>query len=189
MKYAITGPRGLIRRIVDEEPTDAPHYSEISDADAATVEASEGRFFIVDGVLLTMDEFRAAKQQERYEAQITEFGADIDGAKAFVRDHFASKRYDVEVGGIGDVNGISIRTDRFTVERIYQARFLASADPSFTTEWKLGDGSFITVDATSIIGISDAITLHIQASFSREKTINTSIDAATTLAELQAITW
>ena len=188
MKYAITGPRGAIFNIVDEEPTDGQTYSEISDADAATVEASEGRFFIVDGVLLTMEEFRAAKQQERYEAQITEFGADIDGAKAFVRDHFASKRYDFEVGGI-DVNGLSVRTDRFTVERIYQARFLAKEDAAFATDWKLGDGTFLTIDATAIIGISDAVTAHLKEVFTKEKTANTSIDAATTLAELQAITW
>jgi hypothetical protein len=188
MKYAITGPRGLIFRIVDEEPTGAPHYSEISDADAATVEASDDRYFIVDGTLLTQQALRDQKQQERYEAQITEFGADIDGAKAFVRDHFASKRYDFEVDGI-DVNGLAVRTDRFTVERIYQARFLAKEDASFTTDWKLGDGTFLTIDATAIIGISDAVTAHLKGAFTREKTANTSIDAATTLAELQAITW
>ena len=188
MKYAITGPRGAIFNIVDVEPTDAPHYSEISDADSATVEASEGRFFIVDGVLLTQEEFIAAKQQERYEAQITEFGADIDGAKAFVKQYFTSKRYDVEVGGI-DVGGLSVRTDRLTVSRIYQANSLALHDPAFTTDWKIGDDTFITVDATLIGSISDAITSHIQASFSREKTINDEITAATTIAELQAITW
>ena len=188
MKYAITGPKGAIFNIVDAEPTDAPHYSEISDADAATVEASEDRFFIVDGVLLTQEEFRAAKQQERYEAQITEFGADIDGAKAFVRDHLASKRYDFEVDGI-DVNGLAVRTDRFTVERVYQARFLAKEDPGFDTDWKLGDGTFLTIDATTIISISDAVTAHLKEVFTKEKTANTSIDASTTLAELQAITW
>ena len=188
MKYAITGPKGAIFNIVDVEPTDSPHYSEISDADAATVEASEDRFFIVDGVLTTQEEFRAAKQQERYEAQITEFGADIDGAKVFARDHFASKRYDFEVGGI-NVGGIDVRTDRLTVDRIYQARFLASEDNTFTTDWKLSNGVFLTIDAATITAISDGVTAHIKESFQREKAANVSIDAATTLAELQAITW
>jgi hypothetical protein len=63
MKYAITGPKGAIFNIVDVEPTGGQTYSEISDADAAIVEASEDRFFIVDGVLMTADEFRAARQQ------------------------------------------------------------------------------------------------------------------------------
>ena len=188
MKYAITGPRGLIFRIVDEEPTDAPHYSEISDADAATVEASDDRYFIVDGTLLTQQAFRDQKQQERHEQVLADFGADVDGAKQYARDHFASKRYDFEVGGI-DFNGLAVRTDRFTVERIYQARFLAKEDAAFTTDWKLGNGTFLTIDAPTIIGLSDAVTAHLKEAFTKEKTANVSIDAATTLAELQAITW
>ena len=188
MKYAITGPRGLIIQIVEEEPTDAPYYSEISDADAATVEASDDRYFIVDGTLLTQQAFRDQKTQERHEQALADFGADVDGAKQYARDHFASKRYDVEVGGI-EVGGLPVRTDRLTVARIYQANSLAIQDPAFTTDWKIGDGTFITVDATLIGSISDAITSHIQTSFSREKTINDEITAATTIAELQAITW
>ena len=188
MKYAITGPKGAIFNIVDVEPTDSPHYSEISDADAAIVEASEDRLFIVDGVLMTRDEFFAAKQQERFDAQLTEFGADVDGAKDFLRDHYASKRYDFEVGGIS-WNGLDVRTDRFTVERIYQARFLAKEDAAFTTDWKLGNGTFLTIDAPTIIALSDAVTAHLKEAFTKEKTANVSIDAATTLAELQAIVW
>ena len=188
MKYAITGPRGLIRRIVDTEPTEAPHYSEISDADAATVEASDDRYFIVDGTLLTQQAFRDQRQQEIHEQKLADFGADVDGAKQYARDYFADKRYNVEVGGI-DVGGLPVRTDRLTVARIYQANALAVADPTFTTDWKIGDGSFITVDATLIGSLTDAITSHIQTSFSREKTINDEITAATTIAELQAITW
>jgi hypothetical protein len=188
MKYAITGPRGLIFNIVDEEPTDAPYYSEISDADAATVEASDNRYFIVDGTLLTREALRDQKTQERHEQVLADFGADVDGAKQYARDYFADKRYNVEVSGI-DVGGLPVRTDRLTVSRIYQANSLALHDPAFTTDWKIGDDTFITVDATLIGSVSDAITSHIQTSFSREKTINDEITAATTIAELQAITW
>jgi len=188
MKYAITGPQGRIRRIVDVEPTEAPYYSEISDADAATVDASDETYFIVNSTLLTLDEFREQKQTERFNQQLTDFGADIDGAKKHSRDHYADKRYNVEVGGI-NVGGLPVRTDRLTVSRIYQANALAIQDPAFTTEWKIGDGSFITVDATLIASLTTAITSHIQTSFTREKTINEEITAATTIAELQAITW
>ena len=188
MKYAITGPQGRIRRIVDVEPTEAPHYSEISDADAATVDASDEIYFIVNSTLLTLDEFREQKQTERFNQQLTDFGADIDGAKKHSRDHYADKRYNVEVGGI-NVGGLPVRTDRLTVSRIYQANALAIQDPAFTTEWKIGNGSFITVDATLIGSLTAAITSHIQTSFTREKTINEEITAATTIAELQAITW
>ena len=185
MKYAITGPRGLIHRIEDTEPTEAPHYSEISDADAATVEASDDRFFIVDGVLMTQDEFRAAKQLEIHNTKLGEF-TDVDKAKEYTRDYFAQKRYDFEVGGI-NVGGIDVRTDRLTVDRIYQARFLAGEDNTFTTDWKLGNGVFLTIDAATILAISDGVTAHIKDSFAREKAANDSITAATTIQELTAI--
>ena len=67
--------------------------------------------------------------------------------------------------------------------------WLAKEDAAFTTDWKLGDGSFITLDAATIITIGDAVTVHLKDAFTREKVANESIDAATTIAELEAIVW
>lgn len=188
MKYAITGPKGLIFNILDEEPTDAPYYSEISDADAATVEASEDKFFITDGgVLLTQAEFLETRRRSFIDEKIDN-STDVDEAKEILRNYFAEIRYDFEVGGIL-WNGIDVRTDRFTVERVYQARFLAKEDASFSTDWKLGDGTFMTIDAPTIIGLSDAVTAHLKDAFSRERVVNTSIDAATTVEEVKAVQW
>lgn len=59
MKYAITGPRGAIFRVLDSEPTDARHYVEITDEQAQTVADGEGRFFVIDGDLKTGEEVRS----------------------------------------------------------------------------------------------------------------------------------
>ena len=187
MKYAITGPRGAIFNILDVEPTDGQTYSEISDADAATVEASEGRFFIVDSVLLTEEE-GIQKMRRSFVDEKIDNSADLDTGKEILRDHFAKTRYDFEVAGIV-WNGIDVRTDRFTVERIYQARFLAKEDSAFTTDWKLGNGTFLTIDAPTIIGLSDAVTEHLKEAFTKEKVVNGSIDAATTVEEVKAVQW
>ena len=80
MKYAITGPRGAIFNIVDVEPTDGQTYSEISDADAAIVEASEGRFFIIDGVLLTQEE-GFQKMRRSFVDEKIDNSADLDAGK------------------------------------------------------------------------------------------------------------
>lgn len=56
MKYAITGPRGAIFRIVDEEPQHAQHYAQITDEQAETVNTGDGRFFIIDNQLKTQQE-------------------------------------------------------------------------------------------------------------------------------------
>jgi hypothetical protein len=87
------------------------------------------------------------------------------------------------------MGGLAVRTDRLTVARIYQANTLAIADPTFTTEWKLGNGTFVTVDATLIGQLSASVTAHIQASFVQEKAINALIDAATTIEDLKVINW
>ena len=99
-----------------------------------------------------------------------------------------SRRRDMtlRLGGI-NVGGIDVRTDRFTVDRIYQARLLASLDNTFTTDWKLVDGSFLTIDAATITAISDGVTAHIKDSFQKEKAANDSVTAATTIQELTAI--
>ena len=189
MKYAITGPQGAIFNIVDVEPTNAPHYSEISDADAATVEASEDRFFIVDGVLYDNKSWIAKLKREYANEKIDkDFSENLEGAKKLLRDHYAEYRYEVETGGL-DMGGLAVRTDRHTVARIYQANTLAIADPTFTTEWKLGDGTFITVDATLISQLSASITAHIQASFAQEKAVNALIDSATTIEDLNVVNW
>jgi len=55
-KYAITGPRGAIFRVVDDEPQHAQHYTEITEEQAQTISDSEARFFIIDSELKTQQE-------------------------------------------------------------------------------------------------------------------------------------
>jgi hypothetical protein len=62
MKYAITGPRGAINRIVDDEPQHAQHYAEITDEQAETVNTGEGRFFVIDNQLKPQQEVFAEFQ-------------------------------------------------------------------------------------------------------------------------------
>ena len=195
MKYAILYRSGYILEIRDTEPTEedlAPEYltfEEISDEDAVTFESSSESMHYINGSLMDEKSYRDYIEVRALNEKIDkDFPEDLEGAKKVSRKYFANKRYQFEVGGI-DVGGLPVRTDRLTVARIYQANSLAIQDPTFTTDWKIGDGTFITVDATLIGSISDAITSHIQTSFSREKTINDEITAATTIAELQAITW
>lgn len=191
MKYLITDPQGGIMRVSDTIPTDEELggylvYHEISDEDAATVEASQEPLFYVDGSIIGIDDFIQHLKHEKYLASLDQ--NDLEKSKKLSRDYYSEKRYDYEVGGTS-VGGLAVRTDRFTVDRIYQARVLAKEDATFTTDWKLGDGTFLTLDAPTIIAIGDAVTAHLKDAFTREKVANESIDAATTIAELEAIIW
>ena len=148
------------------------------------------RLFYIEGSLVDFDVYiQHAKHQrfsDRLDAEHSD--ANIEAAKKFARDFYSERRYDYEVGGTS-VGDLAVRTDRFTVDRIYQARVLAKEDAAFSTDWKLGDGTFLTLDAPTIIAIGDAVTVHLKDAFTKEKVVNESIDAATTIAELKAITW
>lgn len=188
MKYAITGPKGLIFKIVEELPRNTRRSVEISDADAAIVEASDDIFYIIDDVLISRTDIEADLQHAKDIAALEALESDLNKAKSVVRQRIAEQRYNFEVGGI-EVDGLPVRTDRFTVDRIYQARALAKENAQFNTAWKLGDGSFITLNAESIINISDSITTHLTLSFTREMDLNLLVDVATSVSELTSINW
>lgn len=189
MKYAITGPKGRIFRVVDEEPTHATHYAPITEEQATLIEESQERLFLNDGELLTpqqhMDQQRAERQAERLAEMFT---ADPDSAKQAKRQELANARYEAEIGGI-EVNGMAVRTDRETQSILGNARQYAKEDPSMTVEWKLGNGQFVTLDSPKIIALAGAVLQHVQAQFVKERELNVQVDAATTLEELTAIGW
>lgn len=185
MKYAITGPRGRIFNILDEEPQ--REHSSLTDEQA--VQASEGIWFIVEGELKTQAEFRVVAQAQRQAERMTElYAQDPAQAKAHKRQALSDARYQAEIGGT-TFNGIPLRTDRQTQATLTSAMLFAQADANFTTDWKLGDGQFITLDAATVIGLAGAVLSHVQTQFTREKDLNALVDSATTAEELNTITW
>jgi len=95
----------------------------------------------------------------------------------------AQARYNAEIAGI---NGI--RTDRESQGLITGAALKAIQDNTYTCKWKGIDG-FITLNATQIIAIADAVRQHVQSCFDHEAELLPLIEAATTEAELDLITW
>ena len=195
MKYAITSsyddePEKLIVIVQDmplETEEDGLESYEISDEEATTIENSNSsRWFIYEGVLKSLQEIIEIQQANIISNKVAEVG--VEAGKEYLREFFARKRYQVEVGGI-TVSDLDVRTDRFTVDRIYQSRVLAKEDATFTTDWKLGDNNFVSLDAPTIISIADGVTQHLKDSFTKEKEINDLINSAVTVEDLQAITW
>ena len=79
----------------------------------------------------------------------------------------AQKRWEKEVGGT-TVGGMAIHTDDRSKSLITGARMAAEADPDFTTDWKAADGSFVTIDATTIVAVSNAVLAHVASCFAIE---------------------
>ena len=79
----------------------------------------------------------------------------------------AAKRYEKEVSGIA-VGGLTVATDDRSKMMIIGARMAAVADPAWTTAWAAGT-QFVTVDAPTIIAISNSVQAHVNACFSAYK--------------------
>ena len=112
---------------------------------------------------------------------------DLQLAQMSKKAEMAQARYDEEVGGL-DVNGTQVATDRESQTKIVAARIMAKEDPAYTVDWK-ADNGFVTLDATTIIAIADAVLAHIQGVFAKEKTKIAAIEAAATVEEVNAIAW
>ncbi len=110
--------------------------------------------------------------------------------KAHLIAYAADKRWRVETGGI-TVGGVLIATDDRSKLMITGARIKADNDPAFVTPWVASDGSVSSIDAATVIAISDAVLSHVAACFVAYDEIKGDIEAGTitTTAEIDAADW
>lgn len=105
-------------------------------------------------------------------------------------NYAADRRWRAEVGGI-EVDGLAVHTDDRSKMMIMGARLKAASDPGFTTEWKTAAGEFITINADTILLVSDAILDHVAACFAAEADVIAKIEAGdiTDIAGIDAADW
>jgi len=94
----------------------------------------------------------------------------------------ADRRWQAETAGT-TIAGMPIATDERSQAKIAGAALQAVINPGYSVQWKTGAG-FVTLDATMVIGVAQAVRAHIQACFDREAELVAEIDAATTTAAL-----
>jgi hypothetical protein len=98
----------------------------------------------------------------------------------------ANMRWQKETGGIV-LNGASVATDEISQTKLIGAVVGAQMDPEVTMKWKMKDGAFVTLDATTIVGVAMAVRAHIQACFDREAELKAEIEAASNPDAMAAI--
>lgn len=91
----------------------------------------------------------------------------------------ASKRWEKEIGGI-KCNGLQISTDDRSKTMVSGARIEAENNQDFTTQWKTETG-FITINASQIIDISNALLRHVSDCFAKEYSVSKKIEAGEVL--------
>jgi len=111
----------------------------------------------------------------------------LEALKHATKVRIAQSRWQAETGGC-TLQGMVIHTDRESQAMLTGAALKSMQDPSYTCAWKTDDG-FIELSAQEILGIADVVRQHVQGCFDKERSLNITIAAATTIEELRTITW
>lgn len=139
-------------------------------------------FSYADGHLTVPENWQAEAQ-----AIMAEPGWEASATRDALLRYAADRRWRLETGGIA-VAGVPVLTDDRSKLMIAGARLAAMADPAWTTPWHGADGGIYPLDAAAIVAISDAVSAHVQASFSTFAAVKAAIASGTitTTAEIDA---
>lgn len=96
---------------------------------------------------------------------------------------------DAEEFGTFEWNTHVFDCDEVSQRRIQGAVQLAALDNTTVMDWTLADNSVQTFNATELEQIGQALAAHVNACHVKARGLRVQIDAATTEAELDAITW
>lgn len=98
----------------------------------------------------------------------------------------ANVRWQKEIGGT-TFNGMPIATDAVSQTKYIGAVVGAQIDPNAVINWKMADGTFVTLDAQAITAVAMAVRAHVQACFDNEAELKAEIEAASTAEEIAAV--
>lgn len=100
-----------------------------------------------------------------------------EGKLAALKAYAASKRYDIETGGLV-VSGTPVLTDRDTQAKLMGAYLLGQVNPAITFQWKTPAG-FVKLNATQVTNLAVAVGMFVQSAYVAEQVVSAAIDAGT----------
>lgn len=100
-----------------------------------------------------------------------------------IGDQIAFKRYERETAGITTA-GYTVFTDRPSQMKLTSVALRASQDSSYSVDWKLTDGTFVTLTGAQITAIANAVGDYVQACYTREATLLAAVAAGTFTEEM-----
>lgn len=107
--------------------------------------------------------------------------------KLAMESELAQLRWEHETSGVL-LDGAHIRTDPVSQAKLTGAVTLARSDPELVAfDWEAQPGNWVTLDGSSIVAIGIAVGRHVQACFSRARSLAQAIASAETHEALDAI--
>lgn len=112
----------------------------------------------------------------------------VTNARNAAYERIKNYRVQAQYSGMS-LNGMKVDSDPETLLFLLGKRTKAKEDPATTSQWKLGPGNFVTLDAQTIIMIADALEAFVQQCFDRESLLSAYIDTLDSVEALDAVTW
>lgn len=112
----------------------------------------------------------------------------LEEAKRVKLNELAEKRYLHEIGGT-QIYGVTIKTDPASQAKIGTAYSSLKDGLVTSVDWKAADDQWITLDLGGIMSVAQAVAMHVKNSFSMEKALSEQVASATTIEEVDSITW
>lgn len=100
---------------------------------------------------------------------------DTEAQKLIKTQELAALRYEKEIGGIALPDGTQINTERDSQALINGAFSASLLNPDIIIDWK-GENGWVQIDAEQITAIAQAVTMHVQACFTRERELSELIE-------------
>jgi hypothetical protein len=98
----------------------------------------------------------------------------------------ADLRWEKETSGT-TFNGMPVATDAVSQTKYIGAVVGAQIDPNAVINWKMADGTFVTLDAQAITAVAMAVRAHVQACFDNEAALKAQVEAASSTEEIAAV--
>ena len=113
---------------------------------------------------------------------------DLSEAKDQAWEQIKQDREDQEYGAF-TWNSHTFQCDQLSQSRIMSAVQRAQLDSTLTMVWTLSDNTTVSLNATELKQVGQALSAHIDACHIKARGLRSQIDAATTEVDLDAITW
>lgn len=97
-------------------------------------------------------------------------------------------RDEAEFGGF-TWDGSPFDSDAISQSRIQGAVQLAAMAPGFTIDWTLANNSVRNLNGEDLANVGAALGMHVAAQHAKARLLRSQIEAATTVAEVDAVTW
>ena len=82
---------------------------------------------------------------------------------------------------------VPLSTDAVSQIKYIGAVVGAQIDPEAVINWKMVDGTFVTLDAPAITAVAMAVRAHVQACFDNEALLKAQVEGAVTAEEIAAV--